>query len=439
MTVQDGFASIAASDLAESSVMMAAPNAIVHISSSLTQDSQRYLEDIPLPIFCQADASDLSVRVQLVFDESMMDHFHALTNGEHFLELVRSVWETDITNPLAQLSQISVKDKTFIRYLNSTPQKLDHRTILDCIAQNSKRDPEHPAIEAWDGVLSRKQLEEHSNRLAKTLNSAGVKRGCVVWIFMDKSVWVPVALIATLKAGGAFLIMESTLPFERLKIMTERTKISHAITSREHMALGCSLVSIVISGDTYGEFVVADRGINRSYPDEVFDSVQVSPEDSAFLIFTSGSSGIPKAIVTQHFAWVTGYTDHIHMFGITEGKRVFQYASYSFVVSILDTISTLMVGGVVCIPSPDERTNNLENAIRRMRAEYICMTPSVAKLLTPSHVPSLETLVLVGEPIPRSLSETWLKAGTVTVRNGYGQSEACSMNSTAILSQSVRS
>ena len=67
------------------------------------------------------------------------------------------------------------------------------------------------------------------------------------------------------------------------------------------------------------------------------------------------------------------------------------------------------------------------------------MTPSVAKLSTPSRVPSLETLVLVGEPIPRPLAENWLKAGTVTVRNGYGQSKACSMNSTAIPCQSDRS
>jgi acyl-coenzyme A synthetase/AMP-(fatty) acid ligase len=114
---------------------------------------------------------------------------------------------------------------------------------------------------------------------------------------------------------------------------------------------------------------------------------------------------------------------------------VFQYTSYSFVVSILDTISTLMVGGIVCVPSPDERTNDLENAIRRMRADYICMTPSVAKLLSSGRVPSLETLVLVGESIARSLVEPWLEAGGVTVRNGYGQSEACSMNSTAILSR----
>jgi acyl-coenzyme A synthetase/AMP-(fatty) acid ligase len=94
-----------------------------------------------------------------------------------------------------------------------------------------------------------------------------------------------------------------------------------------------------------------------------------------------------------------------------------------------------MVGGIVCVPSPDERTNDLENAIRRMRADYICMTPSVAKLLRSGRVPSLETLVLVGESIARSLVEPWLEAGGVTVRNGYGQSEACSMNSTAILSR----
>ena len=438
-TILEAFASITTSDSIESSLVTAAPSALVHVSANATHVLDGQLDDVPLQIRCQTDAADSSVKVQLVFDENIIDRFHGLKVGEHFSRLVTSIWQANLNDLLVQLGQLSAADSSFIKSLNSTPQQLDNRTIHECIAQSLHRNPETTAIEAWDGVLSRKQLDVHSGLLAETLRIAGVKRGCVVGIFMDKSLWVPVTLLAILKAGGAFLIMEPTLPFERLKIMTDRTKVSHAVTSRQHMSLGCSLVPVVVSGDASGEFVVVDQGRESSMPNDPDRPEKVLPEDPAFLIFTSGSSGIPKAIVTQHFAWVTGYTEHIHKFGITQHTRVFQYASYSFVVSILDTISTLMVGGVVCIPSLDERANDLENAIRRMAAEYICMTPSVAKLLTPSRVPSLKTLILVGEPIPRSLAKTWLEASSVTVRNGYGQSEACSMNSTAILTQADKS
>jgi non-ribosomal peptide synthetase component F len=113
--------------------------------------------------------------------------------------------------------------------------------------------------------------------------------------------------------------------------------------------------------------------------------------------------------------------------------RVFQYASYSFVVSILDTISTLLVGGIVCIPGAHERANDLDGAIRRFSPQYLCLTPSVAKVLDPARLPSLKTLVLVSEPIPSALVQNWLSTGRVRDLNGYGQSEACSMDSTAEL------
>ncbi|KAF1827636.1 acetyl-CoA synthetase-like protein [Dissoconium aciculare CBS 342.82] len=109
------------------------------------------------------------------------------------------------------------------------------------------------------------------------------------------------------------------------------------------------------------------------------------------------------------------------------------YSSYSFIISVVDSISTLLVGGTICIPGNDERMNDLDGAIRRLQPAYACLTPSLAKSLDPTKVSSIKTLVLVGEAIPRSLAESWLASGKVVVRNGYGQSEACSMNSTVVL------
>lgn len=155
-----------------------------------------------------------------------------------------------------------------------------------------------------------------------------------------------------------------------------------------------------------------------------------------FYIFTSGSSGIPKAIIISHNAWVTTCGEG-YQYGIDESSRVLQYASCSFVVAILDITVTLIAGGTVLIPGKEERMNDLSGAIRRLWPNYICMTPSVAKILEPHEVPSIQTLVLVGEPIPSALGRKWLAVDTVTLRNGYGQSEACSMNSTAVLNNNT--
>ncbi|EGP82833.1 uncharacterized protein MYCGRDRAFT_96900 [Zymoseptoria tritici IPO323] len=109
----------------------------------------------------------------------------------------------------------------------------------------------------------------------------------------------------------------------------------------------------------------------------------------------------------------------------------------NYIVCILDILHTLIAGGTVCIPSPGERTNNLAGAIRRLRPDFVRLTPSVLKVLDPDQVPSIRTVVSAGEAMQRSLAEKWLTSGRVRMRNGYGQSEACGTNSTAEMALST--
>lgn len=438
-TVEDALRNITRSERKIPCGTPAAPSALVHLSNGANVPSQKPLGGVPLQILCVPGTEALRAQFLVRYDKASIHPFHAQRYGRRLATLVKAIWLADNSDIVADLATLEADDEDFIRSFNSGPQEIDFRTIPDCVSQVAARDPHRAAIDAWDGHFSRQELENASNRLASTLIGAGVKRGSIVSIMLDKSKWTAVSMLAVLKAGAAFLFLEPTLPFERLQVMIDKTRCTYAVTSREHTSLACSLISQVITIDGHGDFWEVDKTSTSQCTSQSQRLPKVSPEDAAFLIFTSGSSGIPKAIVTQHSAWVTGYTQHVHKFGITEGTRVFQCASYSFVVSILDTISTLLVGGTVCIPSSDERINDLENAIRRLRPDYICMTPSVAKVVSPARVPSIKTLVLVGEPIPRSIAEPWLRKGNVTLRNGYGQSEACSMNSTALLSESSSS
>jgi amino acid adenylation domain-containing protein len=373
-----------------------------------------------------------SAKFRLRYNAHVVDQFHA--------QRIKTTLQGNIdmfTTHQSRISHVDLKkvreeDIAWMKQWNSSVQTLDYRTIHDCISETAARDPSHAAIEAHDGHLTRGKLAELSQAIALRLSLANVAAGDVVAILMDKSQWVVVTILAVLRIGAAFLLLDPNLPLPRMKVMTEKVRASHTITNAEHSSTSAMLTARTLVHMGHGEFFELDRPAelsadgNRTLP-------RVSPEDIAFYIFTSGSSGIPKAIGTQHFAWCTGYLRHVHKFGIREGTRVFQYASYSFVVSILDMMSTLLVGGIVCIPGAYERANDLEGAIRRFSPEYLCLTPSVAKVLDPSRLSSLKTLVLVGEPIPSTLVQSWLDNGTARVLNGYGQSEACSMNSTAEL------
>ncbi|KAM0712302.1 hypothetical protein Q7P37_011397 [Cladosporium fusiforme] len=434
-TIDEALSDITTSVQTISCANPSAPSALVHVSQDADVPSKNPLEGIPLQIICTTSNDQSELQFLIWYEESSVRTFHVEKYGQRLATLSRSILLANGNEVIAQPTILGSDDEPFIRSFNSNPQEMDFRTIHDCISQTAAQNPHKTAVDAWDGHFTRQELEVESQRLARTLITAGVKRGCIVSIMLDKSKWTAVSMLAILKAGAAFLFLEPTLPFERLKIMIQRTSSTHVITSRQYTSLSCSLIPQVVIVDGHGGYLEVEKCSVDQHDNQCQELPIVSPEDAAFLIFTSGSSGIPKAIVTQHFAWVTGYTQHVHKFGISEGTRVFQCASYSFVVSVLDTISTLLVGGTVCIPSSDERINDLENAIRRLRPDYICMTPSIAKVINPTKVPSIKTLVLVGEAIPRSLVDAWLTNSGVTIRNGYGQSEACSMNSTAVLSK----
>ncbi|GKZ28037.1 hypothetical protein AbraCBS73388_009152, partial [Aspergillus brasiliensis] len=97
---------------------------------------------------------------------------------------------------------------------------------------------------------------------------------------------------------------------------------------------------------------------------------------------------------------------------------------YTFDVSNQDIWSTLMHGGCVCVPTDEERLNDLAGAINRMAVNWTFLTPTVARLLTPDLVPTLQTLVLGGEAVTKDNVDTW--APFVRLLNSYGPAE-CSI------------
>ncbi|PPJ61384.1 hypothetical protein CBER1_10622 [Cercospora berteroae] len=219
----------------------------------------------------------------------------------------------------------------------------------------------------------------------------------------------------------------------RLKAMTDKLSATHLITSRSHARVAHALVSRVIVNINKGESSLVRTGLP-----EVRASCSAPPavesSHTALYIFTSGRSGSPEAIAISHEVWVTRCAGCCE-YGVTDMTRVLQYASCSFLVAVADTLGTLIAGGTATILSSEERMNDLHGAMRRLQPNYACITPSVAKALELSEVSNIQSLVLVGEPIPRSLAQRLLHFG-IKLRNGYGQSEICGLNSVADLRQS---
>lgn len=121
----------------------------------------------------------------------------------------------------------------------------------------------------------------------------------------------------------------------------------------------------------------------------------------------------------SHGAFVSSATEHSKALSINAKSRVMQFANYTYDVSMGEILTTLMVGGCVCVPSEEQRMGNLAGAINDLRVNWIFLTPTVAGFLKPSEVPGLKTLVLGGEHATAENFSTW--AERLNLINSYGK------------------
>ncbi|KAF9890566.1 hypothetical protein FE257_005697 [Aspergillus nanangensis] len=312
---------------------------------------------------------------------------------------------------LAELELISPQDREDLLAWNRSVPDVTYDCIHNLIARNTIKNPDAPAICAWDGELTYAELESISSKLAAHLVNAGVGPEVFVPLCFEKSIWTIVAMIATMKAGGAFVPMDASQPTSRMQLVVKEVNAHVMLCSENELGRCPGLVEKAIA---------VGPGMTQATTPKTM-TTPVNPTNAAYVIFTSGSTGTPKGSVVEHRAFCTGAISHKE--GLQMGRRVLQFASYTFDASILEILSTLVQGGCVCVPSESERRGNISEAITRMNVDWAVLTPSFVNTIDPTTVPTLKTLCLAGEAMTAAHVASWTPH--VRLVNGYGPSECC--------------
>ena len=278
-----------------------------------------------------------------------------------------------------------------------------------------------PAINGWDGDLTYAELDSLTNRLASHLVSLGVGIESRVPLCFEKSMYTIVAMLAVMKAGAAFVPIDSSQPESRLKYLFESTEANLILCSPDRSKKVSAIAdnTFVVSQDTLARLPTGVSLPSTSKP---------KSNNAAYIIFTSGTTGLPKGTIVEHGAFCTGATEHAKAMGMRSNSRVLQFASYTFDASVMEILSTLIAGGCVCVPSDKERMNDIPGVINRMGITWTLLTPSVASILRPDSVPSLKVLVTGGEAMSPGHITKW-KGRQIALINAYGPSE-CSVIAT---------
>jgi amino acid adenylation domain-containing protein len=351
-----------------------------------------------------------------------------------FIELLTIISQRP-ESPVRDLLDPLPRDLDQIWAWNATVPPTIDRTMHDIISEQAAAHPDKVALSSWDGQWTYAELESLSSRLAHYLCSRGVGVGTIAPLCFEKSRWTIIALLAVMKAGGAFALTDPTSqPEGRLRAMVEKTGAKLIVASQTQSDLARKLVP----DDEDSEVVTVSETLFASLPSDTTtpapSPLPTIPTTTSplYIQFTSGSTGKPKGVVVSHASYTSGALPRASAVGYTSSSRVFEFASYAFDVSIDCMLCTLAAGGTICIPSDTDRMNDLGGAIRASAANMAHMTPSVARVLDPAVIADLDVLGLGGEAVSAADAAAWSQ-GTTSVIIAYGPSECtvgCTVNNT---------
>ncbi|THC94715.1 hypothetical protein EYZ11_005795 [Aspergillus tanneri] len=258
-----------------------------------------------------------------------------------------------------------------------------------------KKDLTATAVCTSDGTLTYEELDQWASQVSQRLVNTGVTPGKFVGILTPKSVAATVSMVAAMKAGGAFVFLPPSFPTFRLQTMCQKTPVHVILSNSAALPLAQELGPPVLEiHDDIGK-----KGVDSVGPSKV-DPTPTEPHHPLYAIFTSGSTGEPKGVVKT---------------------RVFQGASYAFVISIIEQLNALAMGACICIPTEYQLQNELELTMCSLGASFCFLTPSLTRTLDPQRLPNLKTLLLTGEPVKDEDVKKW--TGHVALHSVYGMSE----------------
>ncbi|KAJ3544059.1 hypothetical protein NM208_g3252 [Fusarium decemcellulare] len=349
------------------------------------------------------------------FDSRLIDQsaVKSLLRRLEFVLQQLSSASSDSRKTLGDISVLTPADFSTLLNWNQVVPETINSCIHELVHQRAIENPRRPAVCAWNGELTYDELDALSTRLAGHLMRVGVQKETIVPLYFEKSMWTPVAMLAVLKAGGAFLLLDPSLPQARLEVMIKHIDAKIILATENCVQPASDLSENVIT-------------VNRTLFSTLNDPVgtgQLSsdPSSAAYVIFTSGSTGTPKGVVITHRNVVSAVTQHSKALEYDESSRVYDFSSYSFGAALNNTFCALTTGACVCVPSDEDRKSNLAASITAFGATDVLLTPSTAETLSPDSVPTLRSLILGGEAVRTQDGNRWL--GHVTLRTAYGQSE----------------
>jgi amino acid adenylation domain-containing protein len=307
----------------------------------------------------------------------------------------------------------------------------DEEAFTRLFERQAARTPDSVAAVCGDGQKTYAQLNAEANRLARLLVARGVGADTVVALLAGRGIELLTSILATFKAGGAYLPLDPKNPPARLAQIVAQSGAALVVTTEE-FAPAAEQALAGLPGDARPPVVVLGR--EGSAESEENLPARSGPGNLAYVIYTSGSTGTPKGVMIEHRGMLNHLYAKVYALGLSAEDVVAETASQCFDISVWQFLSALLVGGRVEVFADEVAHNGaaLLEATARRGVTILEVVPTlVAAMLdtrerrqvSARELRSLRWLLVTGEALPPETCRRWFARYDTPLMNAYGPTE----------------
>ncbi|MFI6067035.1 amino acid adenylation domain-containing protein [Micromonospora sp. NPDC051227] len=352
-------------------------NPIFQVGFSMAVNAQEYLRlpgidvtEIPLRDTTEKFDLGLTVadyptglQVELGYRTDLFDADSIERMGGHLTRLLRAAVDRPELR-IKELPLLGPDERTeLVTQRNGPERPVVRKCLHELFVDQACRTPEITAIQWGERRFTYAELNSRSDLLARHLWALGVRRGDRVGIYLDRSAELVVSILAVMKAGAAYVPIDTMHPQDRIRVIVEHAGLSVVLTQRRLAAL---LPDGVRQIDVKDRATWSPAGDSRDLP-------CIDSRECAYVIYTSGSTGRPKGVLGTHRGTVSLMMDVQRRAPVGVGTTGSLWSSIGFDASVYETFSLLLFGGTLHLVPEETRTDG-EAFVSWLQQERIKVT-----------------------------------------------------------------